>query len=179
MASLQPQRINLFLIACFALSHFGVHGASQLITTWCRRNDCFTDCATRAEDMVFGQCQWDGANYVKHFCNSNREYLQIIYGRDKRCSRSLSMGLRGGNCYKDMGTGHYFFFSCVNSLNASEQGINADANDQDYVYVIGALIFFLVFLCGIFGGYRVYKRRNCHQNKQGTTKKDLLVQHVQ
>ena len=136
----------------------GVHSRGYVETKLCKDQDCCRDCKTEMIDLMEfdGICRWDGEFGQTHHCINGRFYKNAWYDNEW-CDGDALYQETSGQCYQDEETGGSFYLICQDGL----KGSNADTHKSTkkvHVYFIGALVSSIVFLCGVLGGFFVYKR---------------------
>ena len=175
------------MVSCFCLIVFvvdGVFGGGYIQRYECIDKECCRGCSEVSDvyNDFDGVCNWNGEYAQTYECipyggNSlvTGNYRHSIY-EDRNCENDPVVTYKSNRCYPNYETDGSFYFQCrVQNLFGNK---NNDANKEDvgwYLNTIAAMLVSVVFLCGIIGGYCVYKKRKCHQNQNDTPGKHSLL----
>ena len=102
-----------------------------------------------------GLCRNDGYRSDTYECTSGR-YLEYHKWSNIGCIGQPYLSFHSGHCYEDNDNGGSKYFTC------SYHTVGSQEKEEDHewqMYFIGALIGLMILLCGLFGGYVVYKRK--------------------
>ena len=142
--------------------------------TSCSDRDCCVCGEAREENALFGGICTSSGGYPNTYTCENGQLIMKQY-EDPQCLGAEVREWRSGRCYYDKNKKASYFLTCFPDFDGLKANDVIDQampsrfeiddivnghndNVQWYVYLIGVIVVLLALVCGIFGGYLLYKK---------------------
>ena len=156
---------TLTFYVCSDMGNFAV-----VTEIWCTDADCCKNCqAYKPKTIDLDECYQYGASsvWVTYTCRNGNQFIYEEFD-NSWCGGKPEVVKTSGRCYKD-GLGGSYYFECASAigreLGATPPNTPNNEKHESSLYTIGAIVIFIVFSIGIFGGYLHHKQghRKKHQ----------------
>ena len=157
-----------FTLSLLSLLFAGTYSDGLIFRTDCTDAYCSQQCTDRdvhEQNFRGGNCFFNGAYSETFACLGGIKFWHMIYP-DPHCNEEPIQIYTDGKCYTGANGGSSFY-RCVNGKHigrslGNEYGKDSNQesrNNESYLYVVGVVVVLMVLLCGIFGGYLVFRKR--------------------